>query len=236
MVLSADQDLIGSEVVNEVEGEGVVEVGLGPVEPVADHLKSHVLVSVGSLNILIRDGEPISVGVGEFESGDLHVDHVEGVTKALLNGAGQDSPQGGGPVHTDLLGLLLRELLISGKKDPCGFLTDQANWGRLVSIGVILQEASACPGNSGAVTVRDDIVRVLPRSDNGLRFWARVWVASTTQGQWEHDGQYQDDQADTAEDPVLDVLAALLIIGLVVAIVAALVMLNGCFIVLLSLV
>lgn len=90
-----------------METEGSISVAFGPVEHVADHIKAQVLVCLWLLKVLIGDGEAIGVCISKFESCNFHVNHVKGISQALLDIVVDTLLERCGPVNTDLLGLLV---------------------------------------------------------------------------------------------------------------------------------
>jgi hypothetical protein len=90
-----------------METEWCVPVAFGPVKHVADHIEAQVLVSLWLLKVLIGDREAIGVRISKFESGNFHVNHVKGVSQALLDIVVDTLLERCGPVNTDLLGLLV---------------------------------------------------------------------------------------------------------------------------------
>ena len=98
------------DIIEEFEVEWLVVLLNSALKEMADHIKAHILVGVGSLDDVIRNRESVGVGVSKLEASNLEVNHIEIVSKALLNlvvGAGLE---GRGPVKSNLLSGLVAGL------------------------------------------------------------------------------------------------------------------------------
>ena len=77
MAFGAHKEVVWPDVISKAEEEGLVFVDFSRLEVMADHLQSHVLVSVGSVEDLIWDREAVRLGISKLEAGDIEIDHIE---------------------------------------------------------------------------------------------------------------------------------------------------------------